>query len=78
MKLLKYMEECGFTVPTLANYLGVDRSLVHRWLHDGLLPSERHVILIYEKSGGRVRPDDLYSLPPLRPRRREAPADALP
>lgn len=83
MKLVAYRNQCGFTDATLAAWLGVDRTLVFRWLYDGLVPSPKHMLLIYQKTDGQVRPSQFYELPPLRPRsrrgrKRPASADALP
>jgi hypothetical protein len=52
-----------------ADWIGVDRSLVHRWMHSGSIPSREHMGMIYTATSGQVDANSFYG----QPRRRKPP-----
>lgn len=48
-----------------AALIGVHGETVRRYLRGARLPSKAEMVRIYVATGGRVRPDHFYDLPPL-------------
>lgn len=65
IKLIVWLRARRLTANQFASRLGVDKSLVSRWLH-GAIPQPDHMRAIYLATSGRVGPNDFYDLPRLR------------
>jgi DNA-binding XRE family transcriptional regulator len=60
MQLSEFMTAADLTPDELAALLEVERWTVVRYLEKGRVPQPEIVERIYEISGGRVQPNDLY------------------
>lgn len=67
--LQKFLNHHRLTSADFADWLGVDKSLVHRWVNDGAIPSPDKMRAIYRLTKGAVRPDHFYDLPRIGPPR---------
>jgi DNA-binding transcriptional regulator YdaS (Cro superfamily) len=74
MTLHKWAEIHQLGLRAVAQLLGVDRSLAHKWLAGETIPSAQNMRSIYRKTDGEVEPNDFYDLPRIRPRRRSTSA----
>jgi transcriptional regulator with XRE-family HTH domain len=74
MTLQKWADVHQLTLRGVCQFLGVDKSLAHKWLAGETIPSAENMRNIYRKTEGEVEPNDFYDLPKLRLKRRVTPA----
>lgn len=60
MTLKDYLKRYGIKAEEFADLIGVDRSTVSRIIN-GHAPGPQTVIAIYNETGGKVGPKDLFS-----------------
>lgn len=64
--LLKWLRHHDLTPAQFADCLGVNRTLVHRWVNDGAIPTPDKMRALYRFTHGEVAPNDFYDLPRIR------------
>jgi hypothetical protein len=62
MKLTQYLTENGLSLCAFANACGTSASTILRAKEGDVAPSKRVVRAIWDATGGRVTPNDLYGL----------------
>ena len=61
----EWRKRADLTVDAFADAVGVRPRTVLRWQAGAMKPSRASMQRIYEVTGGAVRPNDFYDLPPL-------------
>ena len=62
MTLSDYLSSNGMTRTQFATQIGVDQSLVSRWVSRKCIPNDSYKLKIFEVTGGHVTPNDLLTL----------------
>lgn len=62
MKLEKWLELQKIQVHIFARRIGKTRSLVHKYLHEGVIPKKKAMAAIYIETLGSVSANDFYGL----------------
>lgn len=60
MKLRDYLSQTGTPVAIFAAKIGVDRTVVYRYLRLGRIPHRDVMLRIIEHTGGKVTASDFY------------------
>jgi len=64
MRLKAYLEETQMNESQFARWIGASSSIVSRWIAGTQRPSWKFMIIIMEKTGYRVTPNDFADIPP--------------
>lgn len=64
MHLRRYLANFGISVATFADTIGVTVQAVHRYVNGERIPNRDVMERIALVTGGKVQPNDFYSVPP--------------
>jgi hypothetical protein len=61
-RLARYLSDHNMSIAAFARWVGCPKGVAHKWVKYGVVPEPKHVVKIYELTGGAIKPADFYDL----------------